>query len=156
MVIGGTHLIMTEPTPAQRAIGDFAPKFVDLTDGILFGDVWERTELPKRDRSLITVASLINSSSFVLPAVALRDRVHLLLPEPVLAHPVRFGCSGNHGTFRDRQKEKCQSEVACRAIPEYSSHRAAQRDANEPARHRQGPMNQERRKSSPDSSTHHF
>jgi 4-carboxymuconolactone decarboxylase len=47
------------PTPARRAIGDFAPKLVALTDDVLFGDVWERTELPKRDRSLITVAALI-------------------------------------------------------------------------------------------------
>jgi 4-carboxymuconolactone decarboxylase len=55
---------MTEETPAQRAIGDFAPKLVELTDNVLFADVWERTELPKRDRSLITVASLVTSSSF--------------------------------------------------------------------------------------------
>jgi 4-carboxymuconolactone decarboxylase len=46
-------------TPAKRAIGDFAPKLVSLTDDVLFGDVWERTELSKRDRSLITVAALI-------------------------------------------------------------------------------------------------
>jgi 4-carboxymuconolactone decarboxylase len=46
-------------TPAQRAIGDFAPKLVSLTDDVLFGDVWERTELSKPDRSLITVAALI-------------------------------------------------------------------------------------------------
>jgi hypothetical protein len=45
---------MPEPTPAQRAIGDFAPKLVDLTDEVLFGDIWERPELAKRDRSLIT------------------------------------------------------------------------------------------------------
>ncbi|MEV0802917.1 carboxymuconolactone decarboxylase family protein [Kribbella sp. NPDC050281] len=53
-----------EPTPAQRAIGDFAPKLVELTDDILFGDVWKRTELSPRDRSLITVVSLVTSSSF--------------------------------------------------------------------------------------------
>jgi 4-carboxymuconolactone decarboxylase len=46
-------------TPAQRAIGDFAPKLVSLTDDILFGDIWERAELSKRDRSLVTVAALI-------------------------------------------------------------------------------------------------
>ncbi len=40
---------MSEPTPAQRAIGDFAPKLVDLTDEVLFGDIWERPELAKRD-----------------------------------------------------------------------------------------------------------
>ena len=32
-------------TTAQRAIGDFAPKLVELTDDVLFGDVWEREEL---------------------------------------------------------------------------------------------------------------
>lgn len=46
-------------TPAQRAIGDFAPKLVSLTDDVLFGDIWERPELPKRDRSLITVSTLV-------------------------------------------------------------------------------------------------
>jgi 4-carboxymuconolactone decarboxylase len=46
-------------TPAQRAIGDFLPKMVELTDEVLFGDVWERPGLAARDRSLITVAALI-------------------------------------------------------------------------------------------------
>jgi 4-carboxymuconolactone decarboxylase len=48
-----------EPTAAEKMIGDFAPKLVDLTDRVLFGDIWERKELSKRDRSLITVAALI-------------------------------------------------------------------------------------------------
>jgi 4-carboxymuconolactone decarboxylase len=48
-----------EPSAGQKAIGDFAPKLVDLTDGVLFGDVWERLELSKRDRSLATVAALV-------------------------------------------------------------------------------------------------
>lgn len=39
--------------------GGFAPKLVDLTDKVLFGDMWERTELSKRDRSLVTVAALV-------------------------------------------------------------------------------------------------
>ncbi|WP_437929264.1 carboxymuconolactone decarboxylase family protein [Sorangium sp. So ce291] len=49
----------TEPTAAQRALGDFAPKLVELTDGVLFGDVWERPQLSARDRSLITCAALV-------------------------------------------------------------------------------------------------
>jgi 4-carboxymuconolactone decarboxylase len=40
-------------------IGDFAPKLVDLTDRVLFGEVWERPQLSKRDRSLATVAALV-------------------------------------------------------------------------------------------------
>jgi 4-carboxymuconolactone decarboxylase len=50
-------------TPARKAIGDFAPKLVSLTDDVLFGDVWKRAELSKRDRSLITVAALITNGS---------------------------------------------------------------------------------------------
>jgi 4-carboxymuconolactone decarboxylase len=40
-------------------IGDLAPKFTELTDQVLFEDVWERPSLRKRDRSLITVAALV-------------------------------------------------------------------------------------------------
>ncbi len=48
-----------EPSAAEKMIGDFAPKLADLTDRVLFGDVWERPELSKRDRSLATVAALV-------------------------------------------------------------------------------------------------
>ncbi|TDW60549.1 carboxymuconolactone decarboxylase family protein [Kribbella pratensis] len=48
-----------QQTPAQRLIGDFAPKLVELTDDVLFGDVWARPELSSRDRSLITCAALV-------------------------------------------------------------------------------------------------
>jgi 4-carboxymuconolactone decarboxylase len=48
-----------QPKPSQRAIGDFSPKLTQLTDDVLYGDVWERPQLAKRDRSLVTVAALI-------------------------------------------------------------------------------------------------
>ena len=51
---------MSQWKGAQNLIGDFAPKLVELTDQVLFDDVWERKELSKRDRSLITVAALIS------------------------------------------------------------------------------------------------
>ena len=44
---------------AQQLFGDIAPKFVDLTDNVLYADIWERQGLSKRDRSLITVSALI-------------------------------------------------------------------------------------------------
>jgi alkylhydroperoxidase/carboxymuconolactone decarboxylase family protein YurZ/pimeloyl-ACP methyl ester carboxylesterase len=47
------------PTPAQRLIGDFSPKLVQLTDDVLFGDVWARPQLSPRDRSLVTISALI-------------------------------------------------------------------------------------------------
>ena len=40
-------------------MGDFAPKLAELTDTVLFGDVWARPELSPRDRSLVTVSALI-------------------------------------------------------------------------------------------------
>ena len=51
---------MSEPTsPARRAFGAIAPALADYTDNVLFGDVWQRPGLSPRDRSLITVASLV-------------------------------------------------------------------------------------------------
>jgi 4-carboxymuconolactone decarboxylase len=40
-------------------LGDVAPKLVELTEQVVFGDIWERPGLSKRDRSLITVATLV-------------------------------------------------------------------------------------------------
>ena len=49
-----------KPRSAVRtSLGALAPKLVDLTEDVLFGDVWERPQLSKRDRSLITCAALI-------------------------------------------------------------------------------------------------
>ena len=47
------------PSGAKKSIGDIAPKLAQLTDDVLFGDVWERPQLSKRDRSLITCAALV-------------------------------------------------------------------------------------------------
>jgi 4-carboxymuconolactone decarboxylase len=44
---------------AQQLMGDIAPKMAELTDQVLYGDVWERRQLSKRDRSLATVSALI-------------------------------------------------------------------------------------------------
>lgn len=44
---------------AQAAWGDIAPALADYTDRVLFGDLWERPGLSPRDRSLITVSSLV-------------------------------------------------------------------------------------------------
>src|SRR5258706_56765 len=50
----------TAPSTAARdKVRTVAPKLVELTEKVLFGDVWERPGLSKRDRSLITVATLV-------------------------------------------------------------------------------------------------
>jgi len=48
-----------QPSRAQQLMGDIAPKMAQLTDDVLYGDIWERPGLSKRDRSLITVAALV-------------------------------------------------------------------------------------------------
>jgi 4-carboxymuconolactone decarboxylase len=48
-----------QPSAAQRAMGDIAPHLAELTDRVLFGDVWARAGLSRRDRSLATVSALI-------------------------------------------------------------------------------------------------
>ncbi|MEV4448247.1 MULTISPECIES: carboxymuconolactone decarboxylase family protein [Streptomyces] len=48
-----------EQTAAQKLLGGFAPELVRLTDDVLFGEVWAGEGLSQRDRSLITVATLV-------------------------------------------------------------------------------------------------
>lgn len=50
---------MTGWTGGANAVGDIAPALAHYTDAVLFDEVWERTELGKRDRSLVTVTALV-------------------------------------------------------------------------------------------------
>lgn len=50
---------MPDNEPTLDEIRKFAPKLMQLTDDVLFGDIWEGSALSKRDRSLITVAALV-------------------------------------------------------------------------------------------------
>lgn len=50
---------MKKQTAGRNALGEFAPKFAELNDDVLFGEVWSREDkLSARDRSLVTVAAL--------------------------------------------------------------------------------------------------
>ena len=46
-------------TSARSEVRTVAPKLIELSETVLYGDVWERPGLSKRDRSLITVAALV-------------------------------------------------------------------------------------------------
>jgi 4-carboxymuconolactone decarboxylase len=48
-----------QPSALQQTLGDFAPKLVDYTDRVLFGEVWPGTEVSQRDRSIVTVTALV-------------------------------------------------------------------------------------------------
>ena len=53
---------MEKVTAGHDALGEFAPKFAELNDDVLFGEVWSREDkLSPRDRSLITVTALMAS-----------------------------------------------------------------------------------------------
>ncbi|WP_239256263.1 carboxymuconolactone decarboxylase family protein [Listeria ilorinensis] len=52
-------------TAGRDQLGKFAPKFAELNDDVLFGEIWSREEaFSARDRSLITVTALISSGAF--------------------------------------------------------------------------------------------
>jgi 4-carboxymuconolactone decarboxylase len=75
MTVGASTPALAQGTPASRAppaaaassqqsraqqlMGDLAPKLAELTDNVLFGDVWARPQLSRRDRNLVTVSALI-------------------------------------------------------------------------------------------------
>lgn len=53
---------MKKVTAGRDALGDFAPKFAELNDDVLFGEVWSREDkLSARDRSIVTVTALMAS-----------------------------------------------------------------------------------------------
>lgn len=54
-----TQPVSPKPSRAQSLMAETNPKLAELTDEVLYGDVWERPELSKRDRSLATVSALI-------------------------------------------------------------------------------------------------
>ena len=52
---------MVKQTAGRDALNDFAPKFAELNDDVLFGEVWSREDrLPLRTRSIVTITALIS------------------------------------------------------------------------------------------------
>jgi 4-carboxymuconolactone decarboxylase len=49
----------TGSTAGKLSMGAIAPKLAELTDSVLFDDVWQRPGLSPRDRSMVTVAALV-------------------------------------------------------------------------------------------------
>jgi len=52
-------MAQSQPSAAREQVRDIVPGLIDLGERVLFGEVWERPGLSKRDRSLITCATLI-------------------------------------------------------------------------------------------------
>lgn len=62
--------MVKKQTAGRDNLGEFAPKFAELNDYVLFGEVWAReSELPAHQRSIITISALISGGNFEqLPA----------------------------------------------------------------------------------------
>ncbi len=57
--------MVEKQTAGRDNLGDFAPKFAELNDDVLFGQVWSREkQLSLHDRSMITVSALITKGAF--------------------------------------------------------------------------------------------
>ena len=53
---------MKKVTAGRDSLGQFAPKFAEINDDVLFGEVWSREkELPVKERCIITVTALIST-----------------------------------------------------------------------------------------------
>ena len=57
------------PSAKRDRIKNFTPALVDYTNDVIYGDLWERKGLSKRDRSLITVAALVQLVSHLTRAI---------------------------------------------------------------------------------------
>lgn len=56
---------MKKQTAGRDVLGEFAPKFAELNDDVLFGEVWSRVDkLSLRDRSIVTVTVLMTKGIF--------------------------------------------------------------------------------------------
>ena len=65
MVVSTDLSAFAAQTAGRDALGEFAPKFAELNDDVLFGEIWSRElELSPRDRSMITVTALISGGNF--------------------------------------------------------------------------------------------
>jgi 4-carboxymuconolactone decarboxylase len=56
---GERSMAKAPPSAKRDRIKAFTPALVDYTNDVIYGDLWERKALSKRDRSLITVAALV-------------------------------------------------------------------------------------------------
>ena len=58
---------MIKQTAGRDQLGDFAPKFAQLNDDVLFGEVWNREGLSLKLRSILTVTVLVAKGWWIIP-----------------------------------------------------------------------------------------
>ena len=90
-------------TAGREALGEFAPKFAELNDDVLFGQVWSREdELSLRDRSIVTVVALmaqgLTDSSFQYHLTTAKNNgVTKTEIAEILTHAAFYAAGPRHG-----------------------------------------------------------
>ena len=102
-------------TAGRDQLGGFAPKFAELNDDVLFGEVWSRTDkLGLRDRSLVTITSLIsqgitdNSLTYHLQSAKNNGITRTEIAEIITHIGFYAGWPKAWAAFRKRRPERMQ------------------------------------------------
>lgn len=84
--------MVKKQTAGRDNLGTFAPKFAQLNDDVLFGEVWSREEeLAPHTRSLLTISALISGGNFE------QLTAHLTIGKEKRDH-CRGNCRSNHSS----------------------------------------------------------
>ena len=72
-------------TAGRDRLGNLAPKFAELNDDVLFGEVWSREDkLSARDRSMVTIAALFSAGRLTKSLItARRKRIRISSPQSI-------------------------------------------------------------------------
>ena len=93
---------MVKQTAGRDVLGEFAPKFAELNDDVLFGEVWSRENiLPLKTRSMLTVTGIVDSSLQAHLTTAKKNGVTRTEMAELLTHVAFYaGWPNAWGAFR--------------------------------------------------------
>lgn len=100
-------------TAGRDSLGEFAPKFAELNDDVLFGEVWSREDkLSLRDRSLVTVTALMSQgltdSSFKYHLMsAKKNGITKTEIAEILTHAAHFMQVGQRLGLHSEWQQRC-------------------------------------------------
>ena len=99
-------LAMARNAATRKLFGDVAPPFAEYTDKVLFGDVWERSGLSPRDRSLVTCRDLARRRCRGKDTNPRRPAIEFYRLLPPSPRPAQRGSQGlNFATLSARSME---------------------------------------------------
>ena len=113
-------------TAGRDRLGKIAPKFAELNDDVLFGEVWSREDkLSPRDRSMVTIAALFSAGLYPqLKSHLAIGKEHGVTKTEVVEIVTQLafycGCLRRGARSRSSKKSKARTKVRLRKISPYS------------------------------------